>query len=200
MFAYCNNNPIIFSDPSGCLFFLVVGMENSGFHARSLQEYTGTGGSGIASSKTGSQEVVQREIDFLNNTSEQVVLESNYFAFYKGNLVVRIKGERSGSFGIIFLTYETNARDCPEDVVRHEYGHIQQLKMLGIVNFALCIGLPSWREWGTNPSYYDRPWEVTADIMGGVVSRTHSNATILDGIAYLLGSAAYSILVWTTIE
>ena len=74
----------------------------------------------------------------------------------------------------MFITRETNNRDYPEDIVRHEYGHTLQLKQLGVIDYALCIALPSWQEWGTNPNYYSRPWEITADVLGGVQSRNHS--------------------------
>ena len=54
----------------------------------------------------------------------------------------------------------------------------------GIVNYARFIGLPSWQEWSSD-SYYDRPWEVTADTYGGVQSRTPSQAKIDAGEDYL---------------
>ena len=118
------------------------------------------------------------------NTSEQKVLESNYFSSYKGKFVLRTDMDRSGSFGILFITHETNNRTNPEDVIRHEYGHTKQLDQLGIVNYALFIGLPSWQEWSSD-YYYDRPWEVTADTYGGVQSRTPSQAKIDAGEDYL---------------
>ena len=100
--------------------------------------------------------------------------------FGYGTFVVRTNMKRSGSFGILFITHKTNERINPEDVIRHEYGHTKQLEQLGIINFALFIGLPSWREWSTD-SYYDRPWEVTADIYGGVQSRTPAQDKVETG-------------------
>ena len=109
----------------------------------------------------------------VNNQSEEKVLASNYFSIYKGVPVVRVDGNRSGSFGVIALTRETNTRINPEDVVRHEYGHVVQMKQLGVFKYAIDIFLPSALEYGGG-DYYSRPWEITADIYGGVQSRKHS--------------------------
>ena len=117
------------------------------------------------------------------NESEQVVLESNYFSSYKGVPVIRTNGDRSGSYGAIFLTRETNNRKHPEDVVRHEYGHTKQLEELGLVKYTVCILLPSWQEWGTG-EYYSKPWEITADIYGQVQSREHDEEDIERGWKY----------------
>lgn len=116
-------------------------------------------------------------------------------AFYRGILVIRTNGNRSGSFGIICLTKETNNRPDAEDVVRHEYGHTKQLHLLGPLNYLLCIGLPSFFEWGSDPSYYERPWEITADIFGGVTSRVHPSLKVQEGMEYLGLSALFGAFV-----
>ncbi len=131
----------------------------------------------------------------MNNQSEQKVLESHYFSAYKGVPVVRISGNRSGSFGAIFLTYEANYRDNPEDVVRHEYGHTEQLRQLGVVKYAIDIGIPSAKEIGGG-DYYSRPWEITADIYGGVQSRQHTKEDIEAGFSYLERSKNRGPFVW----
>ena len=127
----------------------------------------------LISSKVASGKVIADEKAFLNNTSETTVLDAEYFCFYKGQLVIRTNGKRSGSFGIIFITRETNSRKDAKDVVRHEYGHVKQLELLGIGKYAFCIVIPSLFEWGSDPEYYRRPWEITADIFGGVQSRSY---------------------------
>ena len=132
----------------------------------------------------------------INNTSEDVVLNSNYFSFYKGKLVLRINGDRSGSFGILFITRETNRRANPQDVVRHEYGHTVQMDQLGVIDYLLCIGIPSYFEWGSDPNYYRRPWEITADIYGGVRSRSYPYKYIQEGFDYLENSKKWGIFVW----
>jgi len=91
-----------------------------------------------------------------------------------------IHGKRSGSFGIIFLTYETNDRNDPEGIVRHEYGHTKQLKELGVINYLFTVAIPSafdlGDKWGDG-IYENKPWEVMADIYGGTElhSRTQND-------------------------
>lgn len=137
------------------------------------------------------------------NESEEKVLESNYFSSYKGVPVFRINYERSGSFGAIFLSMDADDRDYPEDEVRHEYGHTKQLEQLGVIKYALCIGLPSWQKWGSD-EYYDKPWEITADIYGEVESRPDPRPDVeskIDaGYRYLELSKHIGPLVWLFIE
>lgn len=125
------------------------------------------------------------------NTSEKAVLESKKVSFYKGVPVFRFNYARAGSYGLILLTNGLRERD----VVQHEWGHNVQQLLLGPIKYGLCIGLPSALEW-SNRSYYDRPWEITADIFGGVTSRKHSNSDISRGYSYLDLSALFSTLVY----
>ena len=188
MFAYCHNNPANMIDSSGQWPQWII---------KAVDWFNGN--------------IVQPSVSFIedivediknydpNNQSEERVLESNYFSSYKGVPVIRTNGDRSGSFGIIFLTRETNSRNNPEDIIRHEYGHTKQLEQLGVVNYAFCIGLPSWQQWGTG-EYYSKPWEITADIYGDVQSRNHSQINIDSGFAYLSGSKVIGPFIWLFIE
>jgi len=135
----------------------------------------------------------------IDNESEEKVLESNYFSSYKGVPVFRTNGNRSGSFGAIFLTRETNQRNNPEDVVRHEYGHTVQLRELGVINYTMCIMIPSWQMWGSK-EYYTKPWEITADLYGRVQSRNHAESDFMYGFAYLDASKHLGPLIWLSIE
>ncbi len=194
LFAYCENNPVNMSDNTGsfpCWNHVKYGFKKE--------------------TDWLNNNIYQPVINFIKdiaedfnkydkyNESEEIVLESHYFSSYKGVLVIRTNGNRSGSFGVIFLTRESNDRDYPEDVVRHEYGHTKQLEQLGVIKFAYCIGLPSWLQWGTG-NYYDKPWEITADIYGGVQSRDHSQSDIDAGFAYLKASEKISLFVWKFID
>jgi len=144
--------------------------------------------------------VARRVKKLMMNTDEFAVLSSDSIAFYKGVPVIRTNGERSGYFGAIFLTRETNARNNPEDMLRHEYGHAVQMERLGILKYTTNILLPSWREWGSNPNYYSREVEVTADILGGVTSRTHTSEAAAAGFAYLDRSEKFGIIAWAAIK
>ena len=184
-FAYCFNNPINMCDLSGHWPKWIEDVNN--WFIDNVVKPT----------KQFVKDIKKDVKNFdINNKSERKVLESNYFSCYKGVPVLRINGDRSGTFGAIFLTRETNDRKYPEDIVRHKYGHTKQIEKLGIVKYALCIGVPSWREWGTG-EYYSKPWEVTADIYGGVLSRNHSQSSIENGFAYLKGSQITGPLIWT---
>ena len=200
MFAYCGNNPANRADPSGLLPSCTFLGDNHLFSDKILSG--GGGGVGITSpstSKAASDKVIANEIAYFNNTDEQAVLEAEYFAFYKGCLVIRTNGDRSGSFGILFITRETNSRQDAEDVIRHEYVHTIQLEQLGVVKYLLCIGVPSFFEWGSDPEYYRRPWEITADIYGGVQSRSYPVYDVV-GFQYLSDSKNWGIFAWLTID
>ncbi len=188
LFAYCFNNPIDMSDDTGCWPKWIRKAANW-VNDNVIQPIVNF-----------VEDIVEDCKNFdIHNKSEQKVLESHYFSIYKGVPVFRINGDRSGSFGVLFITRETNERENPEDIVRHEYGHFKQLQELGLINYALCIGLPSWKQWGTG-EYYSKPWEITADIYGGVQSRVHSQDDIDAGVTYLAISQALGPFAWITIE
>lgn len=102
-----------------------------------------------------------------NNTDEQKVLDSHYFSSYKGKLVIRTDMDRAGSLGILFISHNEDTAWDRIDTIKHEFGHTKQLDQMGLVNYLILIGLPSWQKWGAD-SYYRKPWEITADIYGGV--------------------------------
>ena len=119
------------------------------------------------------------------NANEEAVLASKYVSFYKGAPVFRTNFDRSGTFLGIFLTRETNKRDYPKDILRHEWGHIAQQIMLGPIVFLLGIGIPSGLEIGEWGDYYNAPWETAADILGGVQSTVHTEIERRRAIGYL---------------
>jgi len=123
------------------------------------------------------------------NSNENLVLDSEKVSFYKGIPTFRFGGDRSGTFGAIFLTNETNFRKNPQDVLRHEFGHAIQQLFLGPIKYGISIGLPSWKmfgQWAKNNRYYEAPWEITADMFGGVESRYHSSKDKTIGVFYFV--------------
>ena len=121
MFAYCFNNPVNMTD-------------NSGHWPQWIKDAVDWVNDKVIQPGVSFVKDIAEDINNFdsNNESEEKVLESNYFSSYKGVPVIRTNGDRSGSFGAIFLTRETNNRSNPEDVIRHEYGHTKQLEQLGI--------------------------------------------------------------------
>jgi len=188
MFAYCNNNPVNMVDASGNL-------------PKWIDDGINWFNENVIEPIVQFIEDVKEDADAfdIDNESEEKVLESNYFSSYKGVPVFRTNGNRSGSFGAIFLTRETNQRNNPEDVVRHEYGHTVQLRELGVINYTMCIMIPSWQMWGSK-EYYTKPWEITADLYGRVQSRNHAESDFMYGFAYLDASKHLGPLIWLSIE
>ena len=191
MFAYSFNNPVNMDDQDG----------NWPKWVQKLGNAVKKSASKVAKKVKSVVKKIKQDVKNFNikNKSEKKVLKSNYFSAYKGKVVVRTNLNRSGSYGALFITRETNQRKNPEDVVRHEYGHTKQLDKLGVVKYTACIGVPSLFEWGDG-EYYDKPWEVTADIYGDVQSRNPSDASVAEGFDYLENSYKYGILVWFTID
>ena len=119
------------------------------------------------------------------NSNEEIVFKSNKVSFYKGAPVFLKNSGRSGSFYAISLN-----KTRTTDTLRHERGHNTQAMMMGIGTYGAMIGLPSWLEWGPKSrNYYNRPWEITADMFGGVSRPTHTQTDINRGWAYLVASS-----------
>ena len=195
LYAYGLNNPVMNVDPSGhfpwlilvaiMLFTPVGGMVAQA--TVSTLSYVGMAVGSIFDEDIRNDMVAIGWNPF--NENEAATLNSNKVSFYKGVPVFRTNaGGRSGSFGAIFLTRGSGA-----DTLRHERGHNTQLMSMGILNYAIMIGLPSWQEW-SDRSYYERPWEITADVFGGVTGRTHSQVDINRGYWYLAVSSLFGPL------
>ncbi len=77
------------------------------------------------------------------NSNTNVVVSSNTLSFYKGTLVI-MYGDLDGrnpngySFGIIALE-----RDASSYVLKHEFGHHKQQRLLGIGLYITIVAAPS---------------------------------------------------------
>ena len=185
LYAYCSNNPVMYTDPSGHFAWLILAavLLFTPVGGTALQVATSSvsyAGMAVASLF---DEDVRHDMDAIHwnpfNTDESATLNSKKVSFYEGVPVFKTNIARSGSFGAIFLSKGSSV-----DSLKHERGHNSQLMMMGIANYGLMIGLPSWQEWSNRP-YYARPWEITADVFGGVTGRTHSQTDITRGYWYL---------------
>ncbi|WP_286165469.1 RHS repeat domain-containing protein [Clostridium facile] len=135
LYSYCLNNPINMSDSNGNWPKWVTGIVNwvNDKIIKPIKKFV--------------KDVIEDIKNYdKNNKSEKKVLESNYFSSYKGVPVIRTNMERSGSFGAMFISRSAKKDPHPKDLVRHEYGHTRQLKQMGVINYALCIGIPSWQK------------------------------------------------------
>ena len=181
LYAYCRNNPVMCSDESG--------HSAKGLFAQfftSLWSYISMAVVSIW------DEEVRQDMAAIQwnpfNTNESAVLSSNKVSFYQGVPVFKTSLQRSGSFGAVFLN-----QHATETTLKHEFGHSVQQMIMGPVKFGLMIGLPSWQNWSKR-SYYNRPWEVTADIFGGVTDRTHTQQDINRGYWYLAVSSLFGLV------
>ena len=101
------------------------------------------------------------------------MLDARCLSAYKGQLVIKAPFARnSGSFGrIMILGIKNSSRPEGIQTIRHEWGHYVQYQMLGTLKYYLKIGIPSFKNTFrklTHSEYFSQPWEITADIFGGV--------------------------------
>ncbi len=137
-----------------------------------------------------------------SNTDVATALASNYISYYNGKLVIRTPLSRSGSLGVLFMSMGANATD-----LKHEYGHTVQLDEMGLFNYITCVGIPSLFKWGSDEiysgkgrgAYYNKPWELMADIYGGV-EREYDRHLVVEAYDYNHYAKEIGFLVWRKIK
>lgn len=163
MFAYCSNNPVVCADTGGTI---PSGIINPNAMARN-------GGSSLRpiSDKERKEQELQKQARYLFNTNEEAVLNAEHHAFYKGILYLKVPGYSAFSFGMVFFGDKIDDKD----LVRHEYGHTQQLTGVGVKDYMNYVVLPSvtcfWlTDFKVIPRnmYYNLPWEYIANRYGDV--------------------------------
>ena len=172
LYAYCNNNSIMYSDPSGHL--------SSGDIFQGIVTYFAYRAIRFLSFVN---ENIRNDMDNIGwdigNTDTAKVQSAKYVSFYKGVPVIKIYGlGGSMSFGIIFFDSKANygTNITVEDVLKHEYGHNVQLSNFGLLYYILYVAIPSPQMNGDNT-----PWELSASLLGG--SNMANNASDDDKIS-----------------
>ena len=177
LFAYCSNNPIRFSDPSGN-------------YAKDFKMTTLA--PGTPTYTHGRPVYYEEKIPFLVhlkqifddcdnyniwNKNPEAVFDSNYFSSYKGVLVIKSSFDASFSFGFIVLSHSQQN----SNTLNHEYGHTVQLKNMGVCKYIVDVAIPSVtinllsRADKLKYDYYGAPWEAQADLYGGVTRKTNNS-------------------------
>ena len=187
MFAYCGNNPVNRTDENGMFFKEIGDWAYNNLYIPFAQT--------IKKTFTFISDVKKDLENFdWHNNCEKKVSESKYISAYKETIVIRTNTDRSASLGVIMLSKDITP-DNLVSTIRHEYGHTVQLKQLGLVNYALCIAIPSIQVWDDQIDYYDQPWEITADLFGGV-ERPYNPSYLERGLNYLSDSRRTGAFVW----
>ena len=206
LFAYCNNNPVMYVDPMGTSWLLVFAIVAlflftpvGGVAAQVVATTTSYVGLAVASIW---DEEIREDMNRISwnpfNSNAKAVFGSNKISFYKGMPVFLKDSGRSGSFFVISLN-----RYRDEDELRHERGHGWQAMMMGIGTFGITVAIPSplaLGPWAANNKYYSAPWETLPDILGGVQGRTHTAEEIklawgYYAVSMIFPPAAYFFLI-----
>lgn len=122
------------------------------------------------------------------NSDVQKTVDAKHISFYKGVAVTKGKLPdvfRSCNIGFMLI----DRGDDNEVTIRHEWGHHLQIAVLGPLNYFWSIGIPSAAQMGVkgikngeitdsdlyHDSYHTRPWENTANEVGGVSDITYNS-------------------------
>ncbi|MBQ2815580.1 MAG: hypothetical protein IJE65_02815, partial [Clostridia bacterium] len=110
------------------------------------------------------------------------VFSSNYFSSYKGTFVLKTSFDASFFYGFIGLSKTQQT----ETNLNHEYGHAVQADNVGMFKYTFNVAIPSLtanvldRYEKLPYDYYGSPWELEADMLGGV-NRTSDNTPWPEG-------------------
>ena len=187
LYVYTANNPVLYSDLSG-QSLVFAGFDPlislvKGFLAQAFMSVISYAEIAFLSV---SDDIIASDMNAIGwdpfNEDESAVGSSQKVSFYRGVPVVRTDMDRPFSFLIIFLNQGPNE-------VKHEYGHNIQQLFLGPIKYGTLIGLPSALNWSKR-DYYNRPWEITADLFGEAV-RVHTQEDISRGLRYLVMADLY---------
>ena len=189
LYAYCNNNPVMYIDSTGhfpliALAALLLFTPIGGLAVQATTSIVSYAGMAVASIWN---EDIRADMNAIGwnpfNNNANAVANSNFVSFYKGVPVFRNDGS-SGSFGVILLTRNgfkgsSGHYWSPEDILMHEWGHSVQQMTFGPIPYLIDIGIPS--------AFIDNndnaPWEITADILGGV-NRSYNQDDVKQGWNY----------------
>lgn len=169
-YDYCYGNPVNYIDPKGA----------AGLSISSLTILEGIskiidGISDAIAPVVNVVYVIKSEIENTNlsNTNEDVVFKTKFISAYKDQIVFRTNLDRGASFGSVILLRELDYKNKDQigiNTLRHEAGHYVQYQKLGFIKYVAGIFVPSASNGyvDTELGYYSQPWEIYAEVQGGV--------------------------------
>ena len=107
-------------------------------------------------------------------------MEKDGFTFYKGVPVFTAEwlGSAAFSYGFIVLGSENINHKEFSNTLNHEYGHIVQMRSIGLADYTFLVAIPSLIGAGltyvsetVDNNYFNLPWERSADYYGNVNRR-----------------------------
>ena len=124
----------------------------------------------------------------LYNTDPLIVSAAHYFSGYGGQFVFfgNWNNRRSGSFGRVMGVHvrdQASPLSYLSELLKHEHGHYEQYLRIGLLKYIFAIAVPSILH--DPDDYYSQPWEVTADLLGGVTTHYHAPGSEAAGWNYL---------------
>ena len=205
MFAYCNNNPANYYDPTGRAALVCATADTT-----ILDPFFGIGGGGSGggcayalSAVTALEKSIEKVESVVDNSNPVVVqqnLQENGIAFYNGALVVSAPlpvDKTALSYGVIVMDdyYQNVLPDFFAETLNHENGHFLHMQAVGVASYTITSAIPSIIGAGMANSsipvlyywfkanYFNLPWERIADYYGNV-SRDHSSIANATGAIY----------------
>ena len=171
LFAYCMNNPVNMNDTDGNWPKWIKAVDNW-INDKIIKPVVNTYNN------------IKEDINNYNKYNEdpEVVFSSNYFSSYKGTFVLKTSFDASFFYGFIGLSKTQQT----ETNLNHEYGHAVQADNVGMFKYTFNVAIPSLtanvldRYEKLPYDYYGSPWELEADMLGGV-NRTSDNTIWPEG-------------------
>ena len=120
---------------------------------------------------------------------------TSWLNVYKGVPMITIPDSNLSSFSFGFMFVEKSSTSN-NTTINHEWGHTRQMLLLGIGDYFNMIGVPSMItnliDRSYTVDYYNMPWEITADMFGGIKRPQHNDTTRTLGVIYLIGAKLVS--------
>ena len=192
MYAYCSNNPVIHSDPSGKRKISLI-------LAELFLYYTADSDCLLIKLLA---DKVRVDVYGKDNRDANVIVSAHWFSYYENTLVIKNPIEGINSFAIgntIYVSkdFNTYTPDDQAQILKHEYGHILQEKDLGRVKYFVSVAIPSVLYCGFSRMmrekydityfselYYSMPWEYKANENSNIVSNVKPWAKVVSDLYY----------------